>query len=274
LKQSNENSIPGIKVIHDDAHEHNEDYSASGLDHLFNAEERHFWFIARKEFIYKQINRIISKTDRILDIGAGTGNLVQYLMKRGYHNIAVGDIHRNGLEYALSYGVKECYQVDIYRLPFQNDFNAIFMFDVLEHLNNEEIIMQKYFNALKANGLLIITVPSHRWLWSRIDVESGHKKRYTKKELNLLLEKCGYDILVSKYFFILITPLLFFRRIMNPLKTAQEKSPVLSDTLSINPVMNIFLLALCRIENYIHALIPNLFGGSLMVIARKNDTLQ
>ena len=77
-------NIDGIKVFHNDIHDDHEDYNAQGLDNLFKAEEKHFWFIARKEFIYQNMKQFIEKDSKIIEIGAGTGNVSRFLMQKGY----------------------------------------------------------------------------------------------------------------------------------------------------------------------------------------------
>ena len=50
--------IDDIKIFHDDIDDKHSDYNAQGLDNLFSAEEKHFWFLARKGFIAKQMAQL------------------------------------------------------------------------------------------------------------------------------------------------------------------------------------------------------------------------
>ena len=90
------NEINGIKVFHPDINESHDDYNAKGLDSIYMAEEKHFWFTARKELIYAEMKNIIE---------IGTGNVSRFLKYSGYTNISVGEMHLNGLKYAKGYGI-------------------------------------------------------------------------------------------------------------------------------------------------------------------------
>lgn len=134
--------IDGIKVFDKNVDDFHGDYNAKGLDILYAQEEKHFWFIARKEFILQNAIKYINPTDKIIEIGAGTGNVARYLQKNGYENISVGEMHLNGLKYAKSYGMKECYQFDLLDTPFENEFDVVCMFDVLEHIFDDTLALQ------------------------------------------------------------------------------------------------------------------------------------
>lgn len=262
--------VDNIKIFHENMDESHEDYNSKGLDNLYLQEEKHFWFIARKEFILQNTVVYIKPEDKIIEIGAGTGNVARYLQKNGYENISVGEMHLNGLKYAQSYGMKECYQFDLLDSPFENEFDVVCMFDVLEHIADDGLALQNVNKMLKGGGEIMITVPSHMWLWNRDDAIAGHKIRYTKKELVQRLEKNGFEVLSARYFFISITPLLFLRRILNKDDESKVKDEEYNSDISMNPFLSNILFFLSRIENKLNRFLPNLFGGSLFIIARKN----
>lgn len=259
----------GIKIFNQNKDELHADYNAESLDNLYSQEEKHFWFISRKEFIFQNFQKYIKLDDTIIEIGAGTGNVSRYLKKKGYRNISVGEMHLKGLEYALSYGLNECYQFNLLDTPFENEFDTVCLFDVLEHIHDDILALQNVHKMLKKNGSLILTVPSHMWLWNRDDAIAGHKRRYTRNELVQRLEQNGFEVLNSIYFFISITPLLFLRRILNKDDGSNVKSEEFNKDISINPILSTILLFISRIENKLNNFLPNWFGGSLFVIAKK-----
>lgn len=261
--------IDGIKVFDSQIDNNHLDYNSKGLDRLYKEEEKHFWFIARKEFILHNIKNYISLEKKIVEIGAGTGNVSRYLMQNGYEDISVGEMHLNGLKYAKNYGIKECYQFDLLDTPFENEFDNVCLFDVLEHIKDDTLALQNINKSLKTNGKIVLTVPAHMWLWNRDDAIAGHKIRYTKKELIKKLEANGFDVLTAKYFFISITPLLYLRTILNQDDKSDVKEEEYSKNLSMNSTLNSILLSISRIENKINKFLPNFFGGSLLMIASK-----
>jgi len=144
--------VDGIKIFHKNIDDDHKDYNSKGLDKLYGQEEKHFWFIARKEFILKNFQKYINKNSKIIEIGAGTGNVSRYLQKNGYENISVGEMHLNGLKYAQSYGLKELYQFDLLDTPFENEFDVVCMFDVLEHIENDKKALDNVFKMLMGGG--------------------------------------------------------------------------------------------------------------------------
>ena len=120
----------------------------------------------------------------------------------------------------------------------------------------------------------MLTVPAHMWLWNRDDTIAGHKRRYTKKELVEKLKNNGFEILEARYFFMSIVPLLFLRTIVNKDDGSEIKKEEFSNEISINPIVSDILLFISRIENKVNDFLPNFFGGSIFLIARKNDTIQ
>lgn len=258
-----------IVIYHDDILEDHHDYNSSGLDNLYKVENTHFWFISRKEFIYQQLQSLSLEKSKFIEIGAGTGNVTRYLMEKGYQNVSVGEMHLSGLEYAKTYGVKNCYQFDLLRSPFENEFDTVCMFDVLEHIEDAGLALNKIHQMLTTNGHAVFTVPAHSWLWNRDDKIASHKKRYTKKEMINELEKAGFQIEVASYFFISIVPLLFLRTLLNRDSENPVSNEEYTKEIKQNKFLNSILLKMMRFENKIHNFLPNWFGGSLFVIGKK-----
>lgn len=118
-------------------------------------------------------------------------------------------------------------------------------------------------------GKIVLSVPSHMWLWNRDDRVAGHKIRYTKKDLIDKLEANGFKILEARYFFMTITPLLFLRRVLNKDNGSSVKDEEYSQDISMNKYMSDILLFLSRVENRLNDLLPNLFGGSLSIVGQR-----
>jgi 2-polyprenyl-3-methyl-5-hydroxy-6-metoxy-1,4-benzoquinol methylase len=261
-----------VFVFDDNVCENHPDYQADGLDGHIERENDHFWFVARKEFLLSRFKKHIDKQSRGIDIGAGTGNVTGYLISNGYKNICVGEMHSNGLEYARRYGIKELYQFDILKLTFYDEFDFVCLFDLLEHIEDENMVFRNVRQMLhRGNGKMIITVPAHQWLWSLYDKVTHHKRRYTKKDLREKLKRNDFDVIEMKYFFMFITPLLFIRAIFKPDRGGNYTGYRAEDSVK-NPFINKIFRWLCRIENRLIDFIPNFFGGSLCVIARVSNS--
>jgi SAM-dependent methyltransferase len=243
-------------------------YESSHLDILAKAEKSHFWFKNRREKICQTFKRFVPKNARILEIGAGTGFVAEKLQELGY-SIEVSDIHSNGLLYAKKRGLQKLYQFDLFNPPFEEEFDVICLFDVLEHLSDEEEALDCLKKMLKPGGLIILTVPAHSWLWSRDDVIAGHHRRFTKKHLKNAFLSSGLQPLHLSYFFSAILPFLLLRRWKKkdtglPLRKAEILE------IKMQPLMNKVMHFLTQSEFYLDGVLPNIAGGSLLGIAQRS----
>lgn len=267
--EDNYKDIDGIKVYNPEISDEHVDFNAKHLDNLYKAENNLFWSIIRKEYILEKFKKYIDKNLSIIEIGAGTGDVSRSLLSNGYNNIAVGEMHLNGLKYAKTYGIKECYQFDLLETPFEDKFDVVCMFDVLEHIENDLLALEQSYKMLKDNGHIIVTVPAHIWLWNRSDRIVGHKRRYIKDELKEKIEKVGFEIVEINYFFIFITPLLYIRKLLDYDDGSDIENKETFKHLELNVIINKLLLFISRLESKFNKFLPNKFGGSLFLIAKK-----
>lgn len=244
-------------------------YNAKLLYKLYQYEQKHFWFIARKQIILDTFEKFVSKDKSIIEIGAGTGDIMRSLTQKGYRHIAVGEIHLAGLKYALKYGLKKLYQFDVTQSPFRNHFDVVGAFDVLEHIDNDNLAIQNIRQMLKKNGRLIATVPAMPWLWSDIDRQSGHARRYNQITIRQLFEQNSWEIISIKGFFILILPFLIIRSWLNQQKSKKK----LEDRAGfrINTCVNLILKAIMACERLLLKNASGNWAGSLIIVAKKKE---
>jgi SAM-dependent methyltransferase len=107
------------------------------------------------------------------------------------------------------------FQATLNQLNFpDNSINAIGAFDVLEHLENPEILLDEVFRILKPGGVFICSVPAYQWLFSDFDLSIGHYRRYSRKSLNTILRTVGFQQQSTKSLFgFLVLPAFVLRRI-------------------------------------------------------------
>ena len=65
----------------------------------------------------------------------------------------------------------------------------VYSINVLEHIENDEEVLQEIYNVLAFNGKLLIYVPAFQFLWTGLDDQVKHFRRYTKKSLSNKLKK-------------------------------------------------------------------------------------
>ena len=81
--------------------------------------------------------------------------------------------------------------MDARNIPFESEFDVIGAFDVLEHINEDTEVLAQIYTALKAEGLMLISVPQHPWLWSSLDEYACHVRRYTALDIQQKIEAAG-----------------------------------------------------------------------------------
>jgi 2-polyprenyl-3-methyl-5-hydroxy-6-metoxy-1,4-benzoquinol methylase len=266
--------IDGIKAFNPEISD-SEDFNIDGIESLVRAEaNQHFWNKSRAELINKYFCRFVDLNDKILEIGCGTGYIADKISESGYKNIALSDIHFQSFKYAKQlYGFKDLYQFSIFDPPFAEEFDVISLFDVIEHLDNDIEALKSVALMLKSGGKIILTIPAHQILWHRGDRVAGHKRRYNLSNINEAIKKAGFKRITSKYFFVTIfLPLLirsFTQRDNGSKISSYEKE--FESKVKINKISNYIFYKICQLENKIHRFMPNFFGGSIILVAQKND---
>ena len=236
--------------------------------------EKHFWFTGRNEVIRIILNRFlktIKRTD-FIEIGCGNG-LVLMLLEKLKYSITGLDIHMEGLKIARSRTNATLICADVYKFKSKKKYDAIGMFDVIEHIGEDERFLKKCGELLKPNGKIIITVPADMKLWSQMDLVSGHKRRYTKSSLINILVKLGYKIEFISYFnCLLYIPQLLFRKFTENKMKKAKNTEILIDQLRLPPVaINIIMKWLFLLEAQLLRITAIPFGASLIAVASKKE---
>ena len=145
-----------------------------------------FWFRVRNRLITDLVRRYFPTAERVLEIGCGTGYVLQALRTALPQSCLLGsEIYANGLPYAarrLGPEVK-LFQMDARDIPYATEFDLICAFDVLEHVAEDERVLHELYRALRPGGGVLLSVPQHQFLWSKSDEISLHKRRYRRGEL-------------------------------------------------------------------------------------------
>ena len=200
------------------------------------------------------------------DLGGGTGFVTRYLNDCGFVTMNV-EPSRFGAVRSAERGVPTiCSSLSDLNLP-NNCVSAVTMFDVLEHLSNRREVLSEIHRVMMPGGLLILTVPALRLLWSQHDVELGHCLRFSRGSIRKELRENGYEVVRSGYFFLLtILPLLLIRAL--PFRLGIRKSTSDDSTLSAHGGVVGELAG--WFERRVALRVP--IGSSLLVIARKHTS--
>lgn len=253
---------------------HRDDYPKEVYNTLFQNESKHFWFWGRNEIIKtiikKTLNRIVGLN--FLEVGCGTGFVLSHLEKMGF-NVTGLDMHLEGLKLARKSTHATLICGDLENINLKIKFDALGLFDVLEHVENQKSFLKDCHRLLESRGLLFLTVPANMKLWSKIDEISGHKRRYEKEEIIKILSSAGYKVEKVSYFnFFLFFPQLILRRYQDR-KIAKTKDNFLlflqeglkPPSFFFNQFFRLVLFFESKLINFIS--FP--LGSSLIIVARK-----
>lgn len=201
-------------------------YPESGNETCFQIEDNSFWFNHRNNCIAKGVIKY-SPDAIFFDIGGGNGFVAKGLEQRGISTVLVEPgIH--GCINAMKRNLKRVICSTLGNASFKkNTIPAIGLFDVVEHIENDIDFLTTVHKFLKDNGLVFITVPAYKSLWSNEDVDGGHFRRYTLKELESKLRNVGFVISYSTYIFSILPLVVFvFRTIPSRLGLNQNSNSV------------------------------------------------
>ena len=257
----------GIVLFNPEIVDEHDDYKAEGLDGLYSYEREHPWFKHRVTLIRKAFASYVRTTEDILEVGAGTGHTARALLEDGYRNLSIGEIHTNGLLYARQYGLDRLYQFDLRSSPFREHFDVVALFDVLEHIEDDDDAMRKIHGMLRPGGRVILTVPAHAWLWSRIDEIAGHHRRYNRKALAALFESTGFDVLESKYIFTAMVPGLLARSFLS--RNATRETAESGCGLKVSGLGKLLMALAAGPGDVLFSPLRRITGGSILAVARR-----
>ncbi|MEK7599576.1 MAG: class I SAM-dependent methyltransferase [Patescibacteria group bacterium] len=140
------------------------------------------------ELVASQLNG--KGSGKVLDFGAGTGTYAKMLSKKG---VKIDCLEPDAsLQKALK---KDGFNV----LKGSNELKAntydlIYSLNVFEHIEDDFAEVAKLQKALKKGGRLVIYVPAYQILFSSMDKQVGHFRRYRAKRLRMMAEHAGINI--------------------------------------------------------------------------------
>ncbi len=249
-------------------------YPDEVLDNCNKVEDSFFWFNHRNRAIATAIKNFAPPENKIYDIGGGNGHVSVFLLKRGYKVVLV-EPSLNGVNNAKENGVREIICATFDEVNFrENSLPAVGLFDVIEHIEKDEEMINKLYKKLIKSGKLYITVPAYNSLYSKSDKFAGHFRRYSRVDLEQKLVDAGFKIDFATYFFRFMPPVIFLLRTI-PYKLGLARNRRLKKRKFIKHIkwfskINKISGVLLKGEiNRIEKRMPMNFGGSCLLIASK-----
>lgn len=247
-------------------------YRVSHYQAISKIESEHFWFAGRGTMLTALVERFIPIKGRrtFLEVGCGTGIVLRLVQMMGF---AVTGLDVN--ETALMYAKAQCphahlIRQSLYTYQSPRRYQTIGAFEVLEHQAQDVLFLKRCFDLLEDDGLLFLTVPAGTWLWSHLDVLSGHKRRYEQSDLRDKLQRAGFHVLFSNYWNVLTLPWYMLYRMF----IVRQKSAATMDMYLRTPnvVVNKLLEYLLRLERAFFFRCRFPFGATLVICAKKSTS--
>lgn len=197
-------------------------YPSHGNNKCYEIEDNSFWFEHRNNVILRLINNYLNEPI-ILDVGGGNGYVSIFLQKNDIIPILL-EPGIDGIVNAKGRGLKNLIHSTLEDASIKpHSIPNIGLFDVIEHIEDDQLFLSNLNNILKPKGKIFITVPAFKFLWSENDVRAGHFRRYTKKSMEKLLQHENFTIEYISYFFSALPIPIFIKRTIPALLKIKSK---------------------------------------------------
>lgn len=158
----------------------------------------------RRARTIRNITKALSKKDcdfSLLDVGCSSGSFLSIAEQLGVNAEGVEPAERPVL-YAKRKGLKvHLGTLQDLHLP-ENTYDAITMFEVIEHIKDTVPLLNECYRILKPNGVLVIgTCNTNSWTrrfmqnrWDCLDSHTGHINFFSNKSIRFLAKKTGFRV--------------------------------------------------------------------------------
>jgi ubiquinone/menaquinone biosynthesis C-methylase UbiE len=172
--------------------------------------ETHWKDAKNKAVVHKELVRVILDSldisgRRILEVGAGLGGDIMYLVNKGAKGTVV-DFSKTSLSRIEKLAKEKQVPIEIIRsnartLPFKDEtFDLVFHQGLLEHFTNSLPILKEQKRVLKRRGYILVDVPHKynlytlykHWKMMRNRWITPWETEFGKKDLVELLKKAGF----------------------------------------------------------------------------------
>ena len=242
-------------------------YDEGIFKELAALEDESFWFRARNRLLVRLTRQLSRPGERFLEIGCGTGYVLQALARECGLAVTGSELFDEGLKFARQRVPEAEFSVlDARQMPYREEFDLAAAFDVLEHIADDVGVLHGLRAALRVGGHLLLTVPQHPWLWSDADDYAHHVRRYRRAELLERVEGAGFEVLRATSFVTALLPLMLVSRLRRRSKGSYDLAGELVPPRPINSALEWML---DRESDLIARGVNLPAGGSLVVVARR-----
>ena len=247
----------------------------SFYDEYYQIESTHWWFIGRRRILATILDEYVGRNDqqRILDLGCGTGKMLQFLQDWGQPIGA--DVDRSAVVFCRQRGCQAIVHCAAEALPFvDGSMNAITAFDLLEHVVDDGRVLGEAHRVCRTGGKFVASVPAFSFLWGRQDEISNHQRRYTASQLKGRIVNMGLTLLKISYLNTLLFPVIFAiritRRIRDTVLPTHQRACVSDFSMTSPGRLNDLLARVFSLEALLLDKMNLPLGVSILVVAQKS----
>lgn len=239
--------------------------AAEAIDAMAEVERDHWWFRAKRALVQDQVRRFGAGAGPLVDVGCGTGGLVEAASRSRPAFGAELDPH--ALERAAAtVGTGRLLRAGAGAVPVRDGGAAVVTaLDVVEHLDDDVAALRE-LGRVAGDGLVVVAVPAYAWAWSDHDVRLGHRRRYTRRSLVEAARAAGLDVLRVTYFHSWLVPLAVLLR-RTPLRRLLRGSQ--EEASYVGPRANRLLRGVTRAERGVLRAVDLPMGLSVLLVARR-----
>lgn len=234
------------------------------FEQLGDSISQHWYYRAKSNKILNLLSGIDSKI--VLDVGAGSGFFSKCLLENSgvQFAICVDPNYPNNSD-EIYCGKKLLFR----KTSNSADHDLVLLMDVLEHVEDDFELLRGYVEQSKSGTTFLISVPAFMFLWSKHDEFLGHYRRYTLRQVELLADAVGLNLLQRSYYFAGVFPIAALLRLLAKISSIFKRTQVLDSQLKIHSkVVNNLLYALCRVEELVFRK-NSWFGLTIFLVGRK-----
>ncbi len=247
----------------------NNGYAPKYFEQVDGCIENSFWIKARKNLFLWAMRKYFPLADSFLEIGCATGLNISHF-REAFPKLKISgfELFTEGLSFVRN-RISDAFifQADARRIPFDKEFDVIGAFDVLEHVEQDTVVLGQMYQATRPGGGILVSVPQHPLLWSQRDEYLLHKRRYTRKEMVEKVRKAGFKIVRTTSFI----SLLFAGMIWDSLKNRRPNrnyNPLAE--VQVGSATNATLTLFLSLERHLIKLGMSFpVGGSLFLVAKR-----
>jgi SAM-dependent methyltransferase len=145
--------------------------------------------------LIKRFSRFFVGGSSVLEFGAGVGTLAALWTEISRTKPVCVEIDLNQRNIIIQRGF-QCYAS---LSEIGSKFDLIYTSNVLEHIENDLESLREVYRSLAPTGRVLIYVPAVAWIYSRLDRQLGHYRRYSKNEIESKLAMAGFSIEMSEF---------------------------------------------------------------------------